>query len=217
MKRWELISIPHVYECERVYMSGRLLSCRLVHPAVHYRVPVPVQGSVGVHVSRHRAHHGFADTYMTPRGALGSQPGRRVAMGGWRRTSGSATPWRSARPKHCPARTWMSRLLGPPSGGAEGCCSHAAPRPECRLPIPLHGSVADALQRTVMRPWGPSSQIRVPGHEHDTNDKLQEMLITMLRGTSPQGSDAHEPPSLTPHGRKRWSFTCWNIVCRRPA
>ena len=104
-----------------------------------------------------------------------------------------------------------------PSGGAEGCCSHAAPRPECRLPIPLHGSVADALQRTVMRPWGPSSQIRVPGHEHDTNDKLQEMLITMLRGTSPQGSDAHEPPSLTPHGRKRWSFTCWNIVCGRPA
>ncbi len=43
MKRWELISIPHVYECERVYMSGRLLSCRLVHPAVHYRVPVPVE------------------------------------------------------------------------------------------------------------------------------------------------------------------------------
>ena len=154
---------------------------------------------------------------VTPRGALGSQPGRRVAMGGWSRTSGSATPWRSARPRHCPARTWMSRLLGPPSGGAEGCCSHAAPRPECRLPIPLHGSVADALQRTVMRPWGPSSQIRVPGHEHDTNDKLQEMLITMLRGTSPQGSDAHEPPSLTPHGRKRWSFTCWNIVCGRPA
>ena len=101
--------------------------------------------------------------------------------------------------------------------GRAHCCSHAAPRPECRLPIPLHGSVADALQRTVMRPWGPSSQIRVPGHEHDTNDKLQEMLITMLRGTSPQGSDAHEPPSLTPHGRKRWSFTCWNTVCGRPA